>query len=74
VYCWLFPAATVVVPVGVIAIDTRAAAVTVAVVAAVIPFSVAVMVGVPVETAVINPAVTTALALLEDHAAWVVMS
>ena len=34
----------------------------------------ALMVGVPTETAVISPAATVALAVLEDQVAWVVMS
>ena len=73
VNCCVPPAATVAVN-GVIAIDCRAAAVTVAPVEPVIPERLAVMVGLPMELAVINPAVTEALVVVEDHAAWVVMS
>ena len=74
VNCCEFPAATAVVPAGVMAIDCKAAAVTVTLVEPVKPKRLALMVGSPVETAVINPAVTTAPAPLEAHVAWVVMS
>jgi len=70
----VFPAATVVVPAGLIAIDCKAAAVTVTPVEPVIPERTALMVGFPMETAVISPPTTVALAALEDQVAWVVMS
>jgi hypothetical protein len=73
VNCCVFPAATVVVP-GVIAIDTKVADVTFAPVEPVIPERLALMVGVPTETAVISPPTTVALAPLEDQVAWEVMS
>ena len=74
VNCCDFPAAIVVVPAGVIAIDTKAAAVTVEGVEAVSPERLALMVGEPWETAVISPAVTRALEVLEFQVALVVMS
>lgn len=74
VNCCVFPAATVVAPAGVIAIDTKPAGVTVTPIEPVIPERTALMVGVPTETAVISPPTTVALAALEDHVAWVVMS
>jgi hypothetical protein len=72
--CCVFPAATVVVPAGVIAIDCKAVAVTVAAVEPVIPERLALIVGSPTETAVISPPATVAPTPLEDHVAWVVMS
>jgi hypothetical protein len=74
VNCCVFPAATVVIPAGVIAIDTKVAAVTVALVEPVIPERLALIVGSPAETAVISPATTVALVVLEDHVAVLVMS
>jgi hypothetical protein len=74
VNCCVLPAATVVVPAGVIAIDCKAGAVTVTPVEPVMPDRFALMVGVPVETAVIRPPTTVAVAPLEDQVAWEVMS
>jgi hypothetical protein len=74
VNCCVFPAATVVIPAGVIAIDTKVAAVTVTLVEPVIPERFAPMVGFPTETAVISPATTVALVVLEDQVAVLVMS
>lgn len=73
VNCCVLPAATVVVPAGVIAIDCKAAAVTVATVEPLIPERLALMVGSPVETAVISPP-TTVAPVVEDQVAWVVRS
>ena len=74
VNCCVLPAATVVVPAGVIAIDSKAGAVTVTPLEPVIPDRLAVMVGVPVETAVISPPTTVAVAPFEDHVACEVIS
>ena len=74
VNCCVLPAATVVVPAGVIAIDCKAGAVTFTPVEPVIPDWLAVMVGVPVETAVIRPPTTVAVAPFEAQLAWAVMS
>ena len=74
--CCDFPAAIEMFPAGVIAIDTKAAAVTVKVkgVGGVTPERLALMLGEPGERAVMSPAVTEALAVLEVQVARVVMS
>jgi hypothetical protein len=74
VNCCVLPAATVVVPAGVMAIDCKAAAVTVTATEPVIPERFALTVGSPVETAVIRPPTTVAVAPFETQLAWAVMS
>jgi hypothetical protein len=73
VNCCVPPAATVVVPAGVIAIDCKAAAVTVTPIELVIPERLALTVGSPVETAAISPP-TAVVPVVEDHVTWPVMS
>jgi hypothetical protein len=72
VNCCELPAATAMVP-GVIAIDCKVAGVTVTLVEPVIPERLALTVGSPVETAVINPP-TAVVPVVEDQVAWAVMS